>query len=146
MTDPANLKPLARLPPLPTEVFADPGRHDWYFRDKKPDSVARYVRDDMSSPLGAVAMREAAIAEVDCGGCYGKCVDPANCRLDDVAAIRAIPLPTHAALLDAALALPEVAAMWAAAKDMYDYGTCLADRKYHLALSNALTALEARHE
>ena len=66
---------------------------------------------DLSSPLGAVAMREAAVAEIDCGGCYGKCVDPANCRLEDVAAIRTLPLPTHAAMLAAAMKLPEVAAM-----------------------------------
>ena len=68
-------------------------------------------RADLSSPLGVVAMRDAAIAEIDCGGCYGTCVDPANCRLEDVAAIRTLPLPTHAALLAAALKLPEVAAM-----------------------------------
>lgn len=70
-----------------------------------------YRRADLSSPLGVVAMRDAAIAEIDCGGCYGSCVDPANCRIEDVAAIRDLPLPTHAALLAAALKLPEVAAM-----------------------------------
>lgn len=73
-------------------------------------------RADLSSPLGAVAMRDAAIAEIDCGGCYGECVDPANCRIEDVAAIRAIPLPTHADMLAAALKLPEVAAMVEAVK------------------------------
>jgi hypothetical protein len=32
---------------LLTEVFADPGRHDFYYREKMPDSVARYVRTDL---------------------------------------------------------------------------------------------------
>jgi len=32
---------------------------------------------------------EACIAEIDCGGCYGNCFDPVNCRLDDVKAMRA---------------------------------------------------------
>lgn len=40
-------QPISRLPPLPDEVYADPGRHNWYFREKKPDSVARYVRADL---------------------------------------------------------------------------------------------------
>lgn len=35
------------LPPLPDEVWADPGRRGWYFREKKPDSVTRYVRADL---------------------------------------------------------------------------------------------------
>lgn len=45
-------------PDLPTEVFADPGRHDWYFREKMPDSVARFVRADLApDPLGAVKVK-----------------------------------------------------------------------------------------
>ena len=47
MGDAPELKPFPHLPHLPTEVYADPGRHDWYFREKKPDSVARYIRADL---------------------------------------------------------------------------------------------------
>lgn len=36
-------------PDLPTEVFADPGRRGWYFREKMPDSVARFVRADLAT-------------------------------------------------------------------------------------------------
>lgn len=32
-----------------------------------------------------------AISEIDCGGCRGECADPANCRMADVAALRAVP-------------------------------------------------------
>lgn len=32
---------------LATEVYADPGNNGFYYRDRKPDSVARYVRDDL---------------------------------------------------------------------------------------------------
>ena len=108
-------------------------------------------RADLSSPLGAVAMRDAAIAEIDCGGCYGECVDPANCRIEDVAAIRALPLPTHAALLAAALRLPEVAALVEALDDMCiiakqdDWDKSLSGRQ--LVYRNscaALAALEAK--
>ena len=120
-----------------------------------------YIRADLSSPLGAVAMRDAAIAEIDCGGCYGSCVDPANCRIEDVAAIRALPLPTHAALLAAALKLPEVAALVEAGKvlaamaDRYDppdgdddlecwSGLAVPRIKHIRNLRTALSALEAK--
>lgn len=42
-----NWEGYTHLPPMPTEVFADPGRNDWYFREKQPDSVARFVRSDL---------------------------------------------------------------------------------------------------
>ncbi len=35
---------------MPAEVFADPGRHDWYFRERKRDSVARFIRADLCAP------------------------------------------------------------------------------------------------
>ena len=35
---------------LPTEVYADPGRRGWHFREKMPDSVARFVRADLARP------------------------------------------------------------------------------------------------
>jgi hypothetical protein len=50
-------------PDLPTEVFADPGRRGWYFREKMPDSVARFVRADLApDPQDArvAALRDAA--------------------------------------------------------------------------------------
>ncbi|MGR3524883.1 MAG: hypothetical protein ACU0CT_02650 [Paracoccaceae bacterium] len=43
-------------PDLPTEVFADPGRHGWYFREKMPDSYARFVRADLAPDPLADAM------------------------------------------------------------------------------------------
>ena len=48
---------------LPCEVWADPGRHDWYFREKKPDSMARFIREDCTpdpARIRADAIREAA--------------------------------------------------------------------------------------
>jgi len=33
---------------------------------------------------------EACADEVDCGGCYGQCQDPANCSAKEAAAIRAL--------------------------------------------------------
>lgn len=59
-------------------------------------------RADLSSPLGAVAMRDAAIEVAE--GWY----DPDHPLCGQ---IRALPLPTHAALLAHAMRLPEVAAM-----------------------------------
>ena len=35
----------------------------------------------------ADALKEAA-AEIDCGGCYGQCADPANCRVKEAQGIR----------------------------------------------------------
>lgn len=102
------------------------------------EAIAQQVHSDLSSPLGAVAMRDACL-DVYVKGDWDWFSDAHD-------AMAEIPLPTHAALLAAALALPEVAALREAAKDMYDYGTCLADRKYHLALSNALATVEASHD
>jgi len=102
------------------------------------------------SALGAVVMQQAAIAEIDCGGCYGRCNDPANCQMEDVKAIRAIPLPTHADLLAAALALPEVAALVKAGnvlRDVYrNSRDGLALGRAVIAFSATLSALEARHD
>ena len=53
---------------LPCEVWADPGRHDWYFREKKPDSVARFIREDCTpdpAQIRADAIREIAQRAVD---------------------------------------------------------------------------------
>ena len=33
--------------PLLQDVFADPGVNGFYYREKKPDSVARYTRTDL---------------------------------------------------------------------------------------------------
>ena len=51
-----------RGPDLPTEVYADPGRNGWYFREKMPDSIARFVRADLHEAL--LAERDALRAEV----------------------------------------------------------------------------------
>jgi len=48
------MQPISRLPPLPDEVYADPGRHGWYFREKKPDSVACYRRADLPPKVRAL--------------------------------------------------------------------------------------------
>lgn len=37
--------------PLLDVVFADPGRHGFYYRERKPDSVAAYVRVDHLTAL-----------------------------------------------------------------------------------------------
>ena len=33
---------------------------------------------------------EDVVAEIDCGGCYGQCADPANCRVEEAKRIRAM--------------------------------------------------------
>jgi len=66
-----------------------------------------------TSPLAAVAMREAAADLIDCDGCVDRnCCDPVNCAAMVAAEVRALPLPDDAALLRAAMAVPEVAAMY----------------------------------
>lgn len=101
-------------------------------------------RADLSSPLGAVAMRDAAANR-----CDGWAGDWDGEQLGD--AIRALPLPTHAALLAAALRLPEVAALVEALDDMCiiakqdDWDKSLSGRQ--LVYRNscaALAALEAK--
>jgi Lar family restriction alleviation protein len=72
-------------------------------------------RADLSSPLGAVAMQDAALkaimdiwAELLPKMSELELQHPAQSEID---AIEALPLPTHAALLAAALVLPEVQAL-----------------------------------
>jgi len=79
-----------------------------------PDGT-EYVRADLASPLEAVAMRDAALkaimdiwAELWPKMAELELQHPAQPEID---AICAIPLPDHAAMLAAALKLPEVAAM-----------------------------------
>lgn len=88
-------------------------------------------RADLSSPLGAVAMRDAAANR-----CDGWAGDWDGEQLGD--AIRAIPLPTHAALLAHAMRLPEVAAMVEALK-WYDDPSSQGD-----VARATLAALEAK--
>ena len=93
---------------------------------------------DLSSPLGAVAMREACatVTEWTAWGLRHNLTEAAR------RAIRAIPLPDHAALLAAALKLPEVAAMRTALERIkQDAGGWPYD-----AACDALAALEASHE
>jgi len=47
MIAPDKIKHPRGGPDLPTEVFADPGRNGWYFREEQHDSVARYIREDV---------------------------------------------------------------------------------------------------
>lgn len=103
-------------------------------------------RADLSSPLGAVAMREAAAAIV---GPMASSNSPyaANAGQSAYDAIRAIPLPTHAALLAAALALPEVAALVAFAHSFRGRLDVhfVEDREMADEIDPILAALEARH-
>ena len=75
-------------------------------------------RADLSSPLGAVAMWEAMVKALDERGQreqvdFGLGRETQNFyRAREI--VKALPLPTHAALLAAAMRLPEVAAMQAA--------------------------------
>ena len=54
---------MRNLPPLPDEVWADPGNHDWYFREKKPDSVAKYIRADRITALEAQVAAAERVAQ-----------------------------------------------------------------------------------
>lgn len=44
-------------------VYADPGMNSFYYRDRKPDSVAKYVRDDIFTAELIAARKR--IAELD---------------------------------------------------------------------------------
>jgi hypothetical protein len=83
--------------------------------NRKVIGGTEYVRADLASPLEAVAMRDAALkaimdiwAELWPKMAELELQHPAQPEID---AICAIPLPDHAAMLAAALKLPEVAAM-----------------------------------
>ena len=57
-------KAYKHLPDMPTEVYADPGRHYWYFREKKPDSVAKFIRSDLTPPAEVVEAMELALQSI----------------------------------------------------------------------------------
>lgn len=98
-------------------------------------NILKVLPADLSSPLGAVAMRDAAISAIDADGEYVRAIGLSS-------RIRAIPLPTHADMLAAALKLPEVAAMREALERIkQDAGGWPYD-----TACDALAALEARHE
>lgn len=45
-------------------VYADPGRHGYYYREKKPDSCAAFIRSDLVQALVDEAIeRVAAVTE-----------------------------------------------------------------------------------
>lgn len=151
---------MGKLPPLPDEVWADPGRYGWYFREKMPDSVAKYVRADLSSPLGAVVKPLEWVVHLNgwlsaetIGGEFWvqKGLSTSECQKRHNARIlAALEPPTHAALLAHALRLPEVAALVLAAKYFADWDGCWPGN-ISLGLANdhicaALSALEARHD
>lgn len=121
-----------------------------------------YIRADLSSPLGAVAMRDAALkaimdiwAELLPKMSELELQHPAQSEID---AIAALPLPDHATLLAHAMRLPEVAAMVKSAfVEGFDLGYVeyperalrpwlaeTADQAWQS--STTLDALEARHE
>ena len=53
--------------PMLSEVFADPGNNDWYYREKMPDSYARFIRADIAEArveAAVVRALEAAAAAV----------------------------------------------------------------------------------
>ena len=100
-------------------------------------------RADLSSPLGAVAMWEAMVKALDERGQreqvdFGLGRETQNFyRAREI--VKALPLPTHAALLAAAMRLPEVAAMRKALERIkQDAGGWPYD-----AACDALAALEA---
>lgn len=46
--------------PVLREVFADPGNHGWYYRERKPDSVCRYIHEhDVRALLARAEKAEA---------------------------------------------------------------------------------------
>jgi hypothetical protein len=52
-----------------------------------------YIRADLHRAEIEAAVKRAIDAcadEVDCGGCYGQCQDPANCHAKEASAIRAL--------------------------------------------------------
>ena len=89
------------LPSLPWAVSLNPGGIE-------------YTRADLSSPLGAVAIRDACKDKLISGTTLLR-----NCGMGDIADLLTdhaadfdtLPLPDHAALLTHAMKLPEVAAM-----------------------------------
>ncbi|CAK0769552.1 hypothetical protein CCP3SC1AL1_470011 [Gammaproteobacteria bacterium] len=126
-------------------------------------NILKVLPADLSSTQGAVAMRDVASAVV--AGMAPFYIG--ETRFADHASltnqIANIPLPTHAALLAAALKLPEVAALVEAGKvlaamaDRYDppdgdddlecwSGLAVPRIKHIRNLRTALSALEASHE
>jgi hypothetical protein len=113
----------------PERIWAAPDTDDgwrWPVASKfpiqgyAPDGQVAYVRADLSLALGAVVMQDASLkaimdiwAELLPKMAELELQHPAQSEID---AICAIPLPDHAALLAAALKLPEVQALVEAAK------------------------------
>lgn len=46
--------------PLLTEIYADPGYSGFYYRERKPDSVAKYIRMDLIPPTNEELLEENA--------------------------------------------------------------------------------------
>ena len=60
---------------------------------QRPDWRTEYIRADLHRAEVEAAVKraiEACVNEIDCGGCYGQCQDPANCSAKDAAGIRAL--------------------------------------------------------
>jgi hypothetical protein len=126
---------------LPDEVWADPGRHGWYFRKRMPDSVAKFARTDTSQfALGFRAGIEAAAAKakrVWADTSYWNDTHSLGKQKQE-SALDALPetilsIPTPGDPLPAALGLKEVRALVEAAEYlMRAYDEANNDRLYPL--------------
>lgn len=128
MTTPAQIELLARALARDDEcAWADRLAHCVQCREDaeeyRKEATAILAQLGPLDPLGAVAMREKAASKAT-GFLVG---DPANgiplrnpMSHEINTAIRAIPLPTHADRLAAALAMPEIARLVEAARKTWD--------------------------
>jgi hypothetical protein len=70
-------------------IVADAGAAPyWNTASDKPVVPDRYTRAEVEAAVKRAI--EACADEIDCGGCYGQCQDPANCHAKEASAIRAL--------------------------------------------------------
>jgi hypothetical protein len=88
----------------PERIFASPdtscASNEWksamwhgHQHMQRPDLRTEYIRADLHRAEVEAAVKraiEACADEIDCGGCYGQCQDPANCHAKEASAIRAL--------------------------------------------------------
>jgi hypothetical protein len=60
----------------------------WNTASDKPVVPDRYTRAEVAAAVKRAI--DACADEIDCGGCYGQCQDPANCHAKEASAIRAL--------------------------------------------------------
>jgi hypothetical protein len=76
----------------PKRIWAEPGLPG-YLDEPHEIFTVEYTRTDLvRAQIEAAVKRalEGAANEIDCGGCSGQCLDPANCHAKDAECIRAI--------------------------------------------------------